>query len=87
MEWWIAGAVVLLALIVLVVVLGLVVGRLRAFMTTAMSLNAQVTDGQTRFQPRILALQQEAESLQGKVMAAQEHAMIVQARRGESANS
>jgi hypothetical protein len=83
-EWWIAGGVVLLSLVFLAVVLGAALGRLRAFAITAMTLKAQLTDGQQRFQPRVLALQAEAESLQGKVVAAQEHAMILQARRERS---
>jgi hypothetical protein len=85
--WWVGGGVVLLSFLVLVVALGLLLGRLRAFGLTARALSSLLTDGQKRFQPRILALQREAESLQGKAVTAQEHAMVVQARRGESGNS
>lgn len=74
MEWWIAGGVVVLALVFLLVVLLMLAGRLRRFAGVATTLQTRLNDGQQRFQPRILAIQRQAEALQEKVLVAQERA-------------
>jgi len=71
-EWWIAGGVVVLALILLLVVLLVLAGHLRRFAGVATMLNTRVSDGQKRFQPRVMAIQQQAEALQEKLIKAQE---------------
>ncbi len=39
-----------------------------------MTLQTRLTDGQQRFEPRVAAVQQQAEALQEKVLVAQERA-------------
>jgi hypothetical protein len=73
-EWWIAGGVVVLALVFLLVVLLMLAGHLRRFAGVAMMLQTRLGDGQQRFEPRILAIQRQAEALQEKVLVAQERA-------------
>ena len=72
MEWWIAGGVAVLALVLLLVVLVMLAGRLRRLAGVTTTLQTRLGDGQQRFQPRILAIQKQAESLQEKVLVAQE---------------
>ena len=72
MEWWIAGGVVVLALILLLVMLLVLAGHLRRFAGVATMLNTRLTDGQKRFQPRVEAIQKQAEALQPKLIKAQE---------------
>ena len=74
MEWWIAGGVVVLALVFLLVVLLMLAGRLRQFAGVATMLQTRLNDGQQRFEPRIQAIQRQAEVLQEKVLVAQERA-------------
>lgn len=74
MEWWIAGGVVVVALVVLLVVLIMLAGRLRRFAGAATTLQTRLTDGQQRFEPRVQAVQRQAEALQKKVLVAQERA-------------
>jgi hypothetical protein len=73
-EWWIAGGVVVLALVFLLVVLLMLAGHLRRFAGVATMLQTRLDDGQKRFQPRILAIQHQAAALQEKVLVAQERA-------------
>lgn len=87
MEWWIAGGVVVLALIVLLVVLLILAGHLRRFAGVATMLNTRLTDGQQRFQPRVAAIQKQAEALQERAVRAQEQVELVQAKRGKADNS
>ena len=87
MEWWIAGGVVVLALILLLVVLLVLAGHLRRFAGVATMLNTRLTDGQQRFQPRIRAIQKQAEALQEQALRAQEQVEVVQAKRGKTDNS
>jgi predicted PurR-regulated permease PerM len=81
--WWISLAVVVVALVVLVIVAGIVVGSLRRFATVAQTVNTRLGDGQQRVQPRVANLQREAAVLQQKLLATQERAALIQARRGE----
>ena len=74
MEWWIAGGVVVLALVFLLVVLLMLAGHLRRFAGIATTLQTRLNDGQQRFEPRIQAIQRQAEALQEKVLVAQERA-------------
>lgn len=74
MAWWIAGGIVVLALLALVLVLVAVLGSLRQFGFAVLSLNRRLMDGAQRLEPRMLELQRKAEALQGPMMAAQERA-------------
>jgi sensor c-di-GMP phosphodiesterase-like protein len=86
-EWWIAGGVLILALILLLVVLLVLAGHVRRFGGVATMLNTRLTDGQQRFQPRVDAIQKQAEALQEKLLRVQEQVEVVQARRGQDGNS
>jgi predicted PurR-regulated permease PerM len=66
-EWWIAGGVVVAALILLLVVVLVVARHLRRFAEVTTTLNTRLTDGQKRFEPRIAAIQRQAEALQDKL--------------------
>jgi hypothetical protein len=83
-EWWIAGAVAVLALVLLVVVLVMLAGRLRRLAGVTTTLQARLDDGQQRFQPRVLAIRKQAESLQEKVLVAQERAEHLREDRDNS---
>ncbi|WP_433205073.1 hypothetical protein ACQP00_37130 [Dactylosporangium sp. CS-047395] len=76
MLWWISGALVLVALVILVVVALSVMSRLRAFDHAARAVQARLVDGQQRVEPRLAALQQNVEQMlpQLEAMAAQQAA-------------
>ncbi|WP_433045583.1 hypothetical protein [Dactylosporangium sp. CS-033363] len=76
MLWWISGALVLIALVILVVVALSVMSRLRAFDHAARGMQARLVDGQTRVEPRLAALQQTVEQMlpQLEAMAEQQAA-------------
>ena len=84
MEWWIAGGVAVLALVLLLVVLVVLAGRLRRLAGVTTTLQTRLVDGQRRFQPRVLAIQKQAESLQEKVLVAQERAEQLREDRDNS---
>jgi hypothetical protein len=86
-EWWIAGGVVVLAVVFLLVVLGLLAGRLRRFAGAATTLQTRLTDGQQRFEPRVAAIQRQAAALQEKVLVTQERAERLRQDRQDPDNS
>jgi uncharacterized protein YlxW (UPF0749 family) len=79
--WWISGGIVVLALIVLIGVALSVVSRLRAFDNAARAMQARLTDGQRRVEPRLAALQQTVETMLPQLEAMQEKSLAMQARR------
>ncbi|GAA4252437.1 hypothetical protein [Dactylosporangium darangshiense] len=74
MLWWISGGIVVIALIVLIGVALSVMGRLREFDNAARAMQARLTDGQRRVEPRLAALQQTVETMLPQLEAMQEQA-------------
>ncbi|HTJ32474.1 MAG TPA: hypothetical protein VL738_04535 [Dactylosporangium sp.] len=74
MLWWISGGIVVVALIVLIGVALSVMGRLREFDNAARAMQARLTDGQRRVEPRLAALQQTVETMLPQLEAMQEQA-------------
>jgi hypothetical protein len=72
--WWISGGIVVVALIVLIGVALSVMGRLREFDNAARAMQARLTDGQRRVEPRLAALQQTVETMLPQLEAMQEQA-------------
>jgi hypothetical protein len=72
--WWISGGIVVFALIVLIGVALSVMGRLREFDNAARAMQARLTDGQRRVEPRLAALQQTVETMLPQLEAMQEQA-------------
>ncbi len=87
MVWWIAGGIVGLALVGLLAALVAALGSLRRFGAVAFSLNRRLATGAQKLQPRLADLQQKVEELQAPLLVTQERAAILQARRGDSADS
>jgi hypothetical protein len=87
MVWWIAGGIVALALIGLLAVLVAALGSLRRLAATVFSLNRRLVDGAQKLEPRMRELQQTVEALEAPLLVTQERAAILQAKRGEPANS
>jgi hypothetical protein len=81
--WWIGGGVVAFALLVLVLSLLSMLGSLRRLAVVLHLLQRRLADGATRLQPALDAMRQRAEAMQEPLLAAQERAELIQARRGE----
>ena len=81
MVWWIAGGVVVVALVALLVALAVTFASLRRFAGTAMSLNRRLADGAERLQPRMADLQGNAEAMQGTLLTIQERSEALVAKR------
>jgi hypothetical protein len=80
--WWIGGGVVLFALLVLVLSMLSVLGSLRRLVLVLHTLQRRLLDGSARLQPSLDAMRQRAEEMQEPLLAAQERAELIQARRG-----
>jgi hypothetical protein len=80
--WWISGGIVVLALVGFALAVLKVLSSVRRLGIVAVSLERRLTDGARRLEPRVLALRATTEAMQPRLEAAQERALVIQARRG-----
>jgi hypothetical protein len=78
--WWISGAVVVLGLLVLVVAVGLLLGRLKRLRRVQRSLEVRLHQAQQLQEP-VLALQKRAEEMQETVVGIQQRMEARAARK------
>lgn len=81
MAWWISGGIVVLALIGLSGALLSAVRSLRRLELAMRSLQRRLTDGTRWLQPRALELRERLDAMEPGLVAAQERALLIQARK------
>ena len=80
MTWWISGGIALLGLLVLVVAVGLLLGRLKGLRRVQRSLMVRLDQAKTLQEP-VLALQKQAEEMQETVLSIQQQIEARAARK------
>jgi len=75
--------VVAVGLAVLALSVGGMIGSVRRFFIAMRSLEVRVKAGEDRLAPGLATLQQRVEALQEPLRVAEEHALVLQARRGD----